>query len=119
MLASRQRDAVRAIREIGGVVWYDYEKPDLNRGYRMTGGHLDGALVDFFHDVIAVRLAGPRIGDEDLDLLRRLPRLTSVVLQDTMVTDAAINRLKTGLPECRVERFDTFDITPAAVQRAR
>jgi hypothetical protein len=119
MLAGRQREAVRAIHEIGGVVWYDDETPQFAPGYRFTGIDPGRSLDDFFHSVIGVRLAGPRIHDEHLELLRRLPRLTSVVLLDTMVTDAAMDRLKVDLPKCNVERFDTFDVTPAPVQRAR
>jgi hypothetical protein len=119
MLASRQREAVRAIHEIGGVVWYDDETPDLDLSYRLIASYPHGSLDDFFHSVIGVRLAGPRVHDEQLDVLRQLPRLTHVVLQDTMVTDAAIDRLKMDLPKCNVERFDTFDVMPARIQPAQ
>jgi hypothetical protein len=48
-------------------------------------------------------LDGTRVSDAGLEQIRDLPRLESLVLTHTRVTDEGVNRLQKALPKCEIE----------------
>lgn len=102
--SERQRQAVEAIQEAGGLVTYDFH-------YSIGSGYFVGEqeppaptwlreLVgnDFLSEVHVVSLADCEKVDNVLERLRRLRKLWAVELTRTQVTDAGLEHLK-GLTE--------------------
>ena len=92
--AERQRRAVQAIRKAGGQVCYDYEfdflvkpKPPGPAWLRRLVG------IDFFANVVHVYL-DTEVDDEDLEHLNGLPKLDTLSLGGTQVTDGGLAQLK-------------------------
>lgn len=116
--AQRQRRAVEAIEALGGTVGYDFQVTGEIKVVRQKGG---GATVtglardprsksrvpqwlrllvgdDYFSTVTWVRLTGPKIGDNQLRQLARLPGLRCLDLSGTRVTGEGLKQL-TGLTQ--------------------
>lgn len=91
--AERQRKAVEAIREAGGVVWYrerDYHsvpRPSTPAWLRRLAGE------EIFSDVIAISDFNTEVGDVVLEHINELRRLDRVELA-TEVTDSGFEKLK-------------------------
>jgi hypothetical protein len=100
--AHKQRDAVARIRELGGVVSYDYEYSD-DKGWisdAVPPGPRwmhDIAGVDFFATVVSVALwipGGDRCTDDDLQCLTSLPRTKWLMIEGTsLVTNQGLEHL--------------------------
>ena len=91
--AAGQRSAVERVRELGGDVLYSYEYPDSGHpkvpaGFRRLLG------IDFFYSVLVVKLDGSEVRDQDLKVLRRMPKLRWVFLRNTSISDAGFDELK-------------------------
>jgi hypothetical protein len=116
-----QRDAVAAVKNAGGSVFYDLERRNAGPNpYRRSwipdwlGGDQEwlpkwmmrGAGLDYFGNVVEVSLIpsttnDPRVAnDATLALVRRLGRLQGLRLTSTAVTDAGLVHLK-SLTELR------------------
>ncbi len=100
-LARRQSEAVKAITNLNGTVWYDCR---FNADGNPTAGanrHRDDWLSDLFGaDFVAradvVWLTGRNVTDAELECLSRLPELRVLYLWDTHVTGPGLAHL-TGL----------------------
>jgi Leucine-rich repeat (LRR) protein len=82
----QQRDAVRAIRQLSGLVEYDSEphRPEWLR-------HIVGD--DSFQVVVHIDLSGEDFADEDLRHLRQFRNLRRLSLADTKVGDAGLEHI--------------------------
>jgi hypothetical protein len=111
--AREQRDAVEAIQKAGGQVSYDYGRADASR----TNWLQDLLGRDFFFDVSGVYLNGTGVSaellrearedgqtsqlryfdahmtDDELAVLKKLPRIKDLTLCNTKVTDAGLANL--------------------------
>jgi hypothetical protein len=111
--AREQRDAVEAIQKAGGQVSYDYGRADASR----TKWLQDLLGRDFFFDVSGVYLNGTGVSaellrearedgqtsqlryfdahmtDDELAVLKKLPRIKDLTLCNTKVTDAGLANL--------------------------
>lgn len=104
-----QKEAVKAIQGYGGWVRYDFQYPsglyshkdfDPKAGSWVPLWALDLLGIDFFHAVVHVSLnysedSGTRQendnrSDEALQHLPMLPKLRTLLLQDTQVTDSSM-----------------------------
>jgi len=99
--AERQRQAVEAIREVGGFVGYDYEMDES--GFFWTKQEPPGPawlrrLVgdDFVSDVVNVDFSDTRVTDAGVENLNELTGITHLALGGTQVSDAGLENL-TGL----------------------
>ncbi len=68
--------------------------------------------------VTNLNLSGSAMGDEELKLLRDLPRLQSLSLQGTRITGTGLSHLK-GLRSLRELRLRNTEVSAAAVQTIR
>lgn len=97
--AGRQRQAVEAIRALGGFVTYDYAI-DQAYGHPVNAqdpgpGWLGSVLgVDFFADVVRVNLDSTDVTDAQLEHLENLPQLRWVNLFNTRITDSGLEHLQ-------------------------
>lgn len=116
----RQQDAVRFIREVGGDIVFDdeEEQPVVASGgiryprFFIRRDRTATPIVpkwfrdllgdDFFHNVVAVRLSGPKVNCEDVQRLAHLSKLKIVLLRDTSLPDVTVRQLKKKLPACIV-----------------
>ena len=128
--AERQRKAVEAIENAGGVVMYDYEfdesgTPIWERKRRAGPRKLLGE--GFFADVVVVwldertkdcdvvlehvkgltnlqslHLCGTQITDRGLDNLKGLTNLEFLDLLGTQVTSEGIEELRKAVPDCEI-----------------
>jgi hypothetical protein len=99
--ASQQRDAVRAIKELGGLVAYDYmevaakdidDKGPYDLDYlepRVPEWQLKRLGRDYFAYVVDVQICS----NEGVEHLKALPKLRSVDLVGDRVSDRAMKRL--------------------------
>ena len=96
--AERQRKAVKAIREVGGHVWYDYQLDDSGRP---AAKHEPPALAwlreltgeDLLSDVHNVFVPTP-VTDSCIEDLRVLTEIECLIIYGTHVTGAELRRLK-------------------------
>jgi hypothetical protein len=123
-----QRQAVAAIREFGGWVYYDYQYPDPSKRSADLEARspfptwlVDRLGVDFFHDAVEVNLVYSNEGgkrqdnanrsDAALQFLPALPGLRRLLLTERQASDDALRhvaRLR------RLEEFflwDGYDVT--------
>ena len=103
-LIHRQRAATRAIEQLHGSVEYDDSSSDSavrNWLARWLGR-------DAVSDVDAVYLAGAAVDDDDLAWLKELPRLRTVVLTSSPISDAGLRHLR---PLTHLETVDLRFIT--------
>ena len=97
--ARRQRAVVRAIWGSGGYVARLYERPAAEA---LTPGWYRTLFGDDFMDpVVAVRLAGTDVGDDDLIRIGKLKRLQMLDLRDTRISDAGLRHLR-GLRDLKL-----------------
>jgi len=122
--ASRQRDAVAAIRAAGGAVHYDYQQPSFGPEHSL--GETDFAAqpsepdwllallgIDFFHHVTAVNLGSER-PDRPVPVniashLARFPRLRTLWLSGEFIGDAELAIVG------RLGRLEILACTSAAI----
>ena len=81
----RQRRAVAALKEKGGVVSYDWS-PD-------SVGETPCLPPDYSVDVEIVMLFGKKVKDADMAHLKRLRGLRTLYLTSTQITDAGLSNL--------------------------
>jgi hypothetical protein len=101
--ADEQKDqeaAVALIKRLGGEVFCDFQRPNPDRPdlFDLTARPADPAAL---HRVVAVRLKGTKVSDDDLRALARLPALENLDLSDTAVSGAGLAHHK-GLMGVRV-----------------
>jgi hypothetical protein len=107
--AAHQRQAVTAIRELGGAVRYDYEKSDAGHSNVFDPRKGPAAPTylrqlfgeEFFRTVVKVSLRNKTVTDDDLALLKRFPRLENLDLTNTGITSAGVSHLR-GLTKLRM-----------------
>jgi len=113
--ATRQRETVEAIVDVGGRVFYDYQ---LDEGGAVIPGAQPTAPLllrkslggDFFCNVTIVHLGGKRVTD-----LKGLIDLQELYLDDAQVTDAGLVHLK-GLANLEELRLDDTNVTDAGLE---
>lgn len=97
--ARRQRQAVEAIRALGGFVTYDYGIDQayghpLNAPAPGLGGLRRVLGADLFADVVRVNLDSTVVTDAQLECLENLPQVRWVNLFNTRITDSGLEHLK-------------------------
>jgi hypothetical protein len=127
--AKRQRDAVRAIRDMGGEVFYEYSRVEYENKQALVLNATPPAPAwiinllgeDILYDAVAVtpkkqHIPNSWLGaamihndfsdrtDDALDVLLQLTRLQYVELTGTSVTDDGVERLRKALPACEIIR---------------
>jgi hypothetical protein len=120
----RQRDAIEAIRRIGGRVEFGYQL-DSN-GAQLAGDRQPpGALWlrkllgdDFFADVKSVDLSGTEVRDDDLQDLDELPDLEFLELNGTRITDAGLVHVD-GLRRLRMLGLTSSAISDGGLSHLR
>lgn len=91
--ARRQRDAVQALRAIGGIVWYDFElNPTLWKAkvakHKWVASFASHLGPDWWADVEEVRLlANISVSKQTLEGLSKFPRLEELSLSSAAITD--------------------------------
>jgi Leucine-rich repeat (LRR) protein len=93
----RQREAVAAIKKVGGCIQYDYEsKGNWIRNPVLPGPIWARRLLgdDFFINVIWVNLCNTRITDAVMECVEGLGEIQELDLSSTRITDAGIEHLK-------------------------
>jgi hypothetical protein len=102
--AKRQREAVEAIRELGGYLTYDYQTHDYQRHGKAelsTANWLRTLLGDdFFFEVAAVDCDYRALSDRDVVHLRQFTRVKWLMLDGTQVGDNFLAQVQ-NLPELR------------------
>ena len=115
-LARRQREMVETIREHGGRVLYDYQKPFGTRAEQNepTGPRwLRNLLGDnFFSEVENAWIRSSDVTDADLANVKYLPELTALNLSNTNITDAGLVHFET-LSQLKVLFLEDTKITGA------
>ena len=93
-MAKRQREAVRAMRKLGGCVIYDYEcvDPAVPLGPEWLHSVLG---EDYFGTVLYVYLKNTQATDAAMAHLEGMSQLRSLGLDRTQVTDAGLAHLET------------------------
>ncbi len=90
--ARRQKEAVAAIKELGGSVAYDY---GVGQAQPTTPKWLRSLLGDdFLANVVEVWLQSSKVTDVGLEHLKALPQLQVLSLENTTVTDTGLEHLK-------------------------
>jgi hypothetical protein len=116
--AKEQREAVEAIRKLGGIVIYEHQ-------CRMTIGPsgLPGPLWlrklcgdDFFVSVVMVSLQGTLVKDAELEQVARVTQLGVLNLDGTLVTDASIRYLE-KMTRLQILILDHTQVTDAGVKK--
>ncbi len=132
--ARRQREAIAAIKKLGGDVFYDWQhdakglpvtQPPGPAGLRNLLGFdfFDSVyevvwrsngrnrvtdneleLLTGFADLCRLDLSGTQVTDIGLENLKGLSQLKWLDLYQTKVTDAGVKKLQQALPNCRISR---------------
>jgi hypothetical protein len=95
--ARRQREAVKAILEAGGVVWYRFEMGDgYGYGIKQFFVGTSSALLgkDMVDSVGSVRLGGQQITDDNIASLTEFEDLLSLHLLGTRITDGGLEHIR-------------------------
>jgi hypothetical protein len=110
--AKDQREAVAAIKKLGGCVAYSW-------GYQPEPAWLWSCLVDNFFAEAADSLGfDTRVTDEELAHIARLTELQRLWLDGTRVTDAGLVHLA-GLPQLQVLSLSQTRVTGAGVAKLK
>jgi hypothetical protein len=95
----RQREAVAAIKKVGGCIQYDYQSDE--KGNWIKNSVLPGPIWarrllgdDFFINVIGVNLCHTRITDAVMEHVEGLGKIQELDLGSTRITDAGMEHLK-------------------------
>ena len=120
--ARKQREAVAAIEELGGVVYYDFQV-DNSRGLlraKLPGPKWLRELVgdEYFVSVHFVDLGNTQVTDAQLEHLKGLSNLQALVLDRTQVTDAGLEHLK-GLTNLQTLSLRNCRITGAGLEHLK
>jgi Leucine rich repeat len=121
----RERDAVKAIESLGGIVWYDYQftgyrsPPDSNAPppgpywlRNLFGEH-------FIDEVAMVSLcANVTVSDAGLVNVKSLPQLQSLNLGHCHITDAGLEHLK-GLTHLQGLALGLTNVTDAGLEHLK
>jgi len=96
--AERQRKAVEALKEVSGMIGYDYQTSEGRYVYSRAEPPAPAWLtrllgVDFLSDVVVVTFLLD-VEDEALEHVDVLTNLIGLNLSDTQVTDAGLKHLK-------------------------
>jgi hypothetical protein len=114
------RAAVKAIRDLGGQVSYEYQQVGGSsfpppRPEPPGPAWLRNLLgQDFFSDVGQVILLGTNAGDDDLEKLKGFTQLRSLNLGATKVTDAGLTNLN-GFTQLRFLNLDMTKVGDAGL----
>ena len=85
-----QAQAVAVVEELGGLVQYDYQRPDPK-----LPNHFDpDAVPKTPGHVVFVDLGDTSITNEDLKFLRSFPRLENLILSNTSITGGGLAHLQ-------------------------
>jgi len=112
--ATRQRDLVRSLAAGNGVVFYDFQvtadgrlAPD--RTSPLPAWLVETLGVDLLHHVVWLRLEGPQVTDATLAAAVRLPRLETLHLCKTSVSERGLVQLA-RLKALRVLTLNTPEV---------
>jgi hypothetical protein len=121
--ARRQKEAVEAIKKLGGAIAYDYQV-DAS-GHELQGAKPPGPAwirsllgEDFFGQVIHVAFDYSNVNDDELEHLKGLTRLRWISLSRTHVTDAGLDHLK-GLVQLQWLWLENTQVTDAGLERLK
>ena len=114
--AREQREAVKAIEELGGRVDWKPASGGMIRTAAAWVGKLMGE--DWSVDVGAVYLTGTPVTDAGLEHLRGLTQLQLLSLDSTRVTDAGLAHLR-GLTQLEVLYLISTRVTDAGVNELK
>jgi hypothetical protein len=93
--ARKQKEAVEAIRRLGGTTEYSYQRAATPDAAPPGPSWLRRFLGDdFFADVAVVSLDHTKVTDGGLESIGALPHLQQLYLYDTRITDAGVERIK-------------------------
>jgi hypothetical protein len=118
--ARQQKEVVAEIRKRGGGVLYDFEAKRLDAWASppvlpRPAWLRDIVGVDFLATVIGVSFCGAPSTDEDLKLVKRLPRAQLLYLESTRVTDVGLEHIN-GLAELRVLDLLATQVTDVGLE---
>jgi hypothetical protein len=94
-----QQEGIDLIRRHGGTYYYDFEYddskyPKLPRSW-VPGWLIKNLGIDYFHHLASVRIEDPTFDDNDFGrLTARLPRIESLGIHGTSITDAGLRHLR-------------------------
>lgn len=107
--AQRQREAVEAIRESGGIIMIDYE-PEYEPGEPRPLVTYDSEMVTDANQLglveegrVIVYFPDPEGANRVLNHLANLPHLREILLEDKVPEDA-VQRIRSALPNCKIKR---------------
>lgn len=143
--AKDQRAAVRAIRDLGGAIRYDYEfeqsghvrrvgnftyydddftEEELDRAGNVRNANPTGPAWarnlwgdDLFANVVSVSFVSP-VADSDLVHVKKFPYLQCLDLSNTQITDAGLDVLK-GLKHLHELRIGNTKITDVGIRHLK
>ena len=96
--ARKQRNAVEAIEELGGWVYYDYQWDGIGPQAPTEPSELPWVREswgeDFFSDVTFVQLINVGATDADLQCLQGLPNIRILGLDNNQIGDAGLKHLE-------------------------
>ena len=121
--ARRQKEAVEAIRKLGGRVEYDYEVDQSGNPISYASPPepvwLRNMLgEDFFATVVDVSLDNSSVTDAALEHLKGLTQLQWLALDGTPVTDAGLKHLK-NLTRLQWLGLDATQVTDAGLEHLK
>ena len=101
-----QKDAVAAIRKLGGKVWFDDSGKVINvklHRYDIT----DADLANFqgLTNLKSLNLRGKELTDAGLVHLRGLTNLRLLYLENTKITEDGVKDLQANLPKCQIKKI--------------
>lgn len=121
--AAGQRAATNRVHDLGGRVFclHDQTEDGRLRGFAEPPAPRwlrDIVGDELFQTVDIVDISRPNVGDSDLDLLQNVSTLTTLILNDSQVTDAAIDRIAV-LPQLKYLSIFNTNVTSAGRARLR